>query len=144
MDFNLDDNAINEIMDLIRGLEMRLTNELNQINDLLGKNKDLLRKNSDLIQISERRTQCFILNSQIKDTRQKIVWPPNYDGIEFSGLSNGNRVGNIPANIDAIKNSDVQTIDAILTHYDIIPQRQRSNIEEKRAIIFQFLGVQIY
>lgn len=62
MDFNVDDNAMNEIMDLIRGFEMRLTNELNQINDSLNKNTDLLRKNSDLIRISERRTQCCILN----------------------------------------------------------------------------------
>lgn len=75
------------------------------------------------------------------------MWPPNYDGIEFGRLSNGNRdphVGNIPANIDAIRNADVQTIDAILTNYDIIPQRQTTHIEEKRTIIFRFLGVQVY
>ena len=144
MTFNLDDSEMNEIMDLIRGFERRLSNELNQLNDLIRKNSDFLRRNSDLILISERRTQCFILNSQIKDARQKFIWPPNDDGSVFGHLADGNRdtrVGNIPANINAITKADVGTIDSIMEHYNLF--QPRLTLEQKRSKIYQFLGVQI-
>lgn len=147
MSCNLDDSEINELIDLIHGFERRLTNQLKQLNVSICKNYDSIRRNSELILISERRTQCFILNSQIKDARQKFIWPPNYDGSMFGHLADGNRdrrVGKIPANINAIKKADVGTIDSIMEHYDLFQPRQTLTLEEKRSKICLFLGVQIY
>ena len=144
MDFNLDEFAMNEIMDLFRELERTVTNGLNQVNDSLRINSDLTRKSSNLLHNSERRTVLRSLNSEINDAKQEFEWLPNDDGIWFGHLADGNRdprVENIPANIDDIRNAAINTIDAIMTHYDLF---QTLTLEQKRSKIFRFLGLHVY
>ena len=147
MDFNLDEFAMNEIMDLFRELERTVTNGLNQVNDSLRINSDLTRKSSNLLHNSERRTVLRSLNSEINDAKQEFEWLPNDDGIWFGHLADGNRdprVENIPANIDDIRNAEINTIVAIMTHYDLFQPRETLTLEQKRSKIFRFLGLHVY
>ena len=87
--------------------------------------------------------QCVVFfNLEINDAKREFKWLPNDDGILFGHLADGNSdpcVEKIPANIEDIRNADINTIDAIMTHYDLLQTIQTLTLEQKRSKSFDFL-----
>lgn len=91
---------------------------------------------------SENRTQCRIFNARINNSRSKFEWPPNDQGIIFGRLPNGDPDPHVvaPDSLDAYRQADLATINAIMEHYGI-DQIPNEDLEEKNKRILRYIGL---